>query len=447
MRLLPPKQFLIFLIVLSLLPTLPQAQSIQNFIKSFTSVGLVKSTPLVKTEINTSNQINLEAAQTGYRDDTTNKVIYGTGEFVTVKRGDTLSTIASDLLGNPQLWPEICALNKLEAQCSSIFVGQKLELPISYFKHQFKKEIQDSHQAQLENSIAKNALTEELLQKTTDELKSAQLKTKNQQKLQEVSQKKLRQKLSAAKKNIDDHVLKEIMLNKTVEDLKSQLKDAQKSHTLKEINLITSAYSRSKVQGSELKLITHDNRSVTVIVSDRHRTQLRDLDGYLIYDNQWGFHKAFLVNKEIFVIFTNHINQKKFGIFFDINGKFQRKTAILQDYEIEAITGVDLDSNGLLGATKTIEGSGKIELMVGPEAYYFARKNGKSVYLRDPRGDIRRSESNFKLLHAEPYKSGLLILYSYNKKLGTYRSNNLGEFQDWYSINSYKAFFDATSRE
>ena len=65
----------------------------------------------------------------------------------------------------------------------------------------------------------------------------------------------------------------------------------------------------------------------------------------------------------------------------------------------------------------------------------------------DPRGNIRSSNDKLKLLHVEKFKKGLLVLYSLEDKLGTYRSNNMGEFQDWYHIKSYQKFFDVTSEE
>ena len=134
-------------------------------------------------------------------------------------------------------------------------------------------------------------------------------------------------------------------------------------------------------------------------------------------------------------------------MYFNLAGEMKKRTALLQKYEIEAITGLDLDGNGQLGAAHTVEKSGEVQLIVGADARYFAIKNGARIPILDPHGNVRSSKSKFKLLHVEKFKNGLLTLFSYENKLGTYRSNNMGEFQDWYHIKSYKKFFEITSEE
>ena len=107
----------------------------------------------------------------------------------------------------------------------------------------------------------------------------------------------------------------------------------------------------------------------------------------------------------------------------------------------------DLDGNGQLGAAQAIETTGEVQLIVEADAGYFAINNGARIPMLDPRGKIRSSNSKFKLLHVEKFRNGLLILYAHDGEIGTYRSNDMGEFQDWYHIKTYQKFFDVTSQK
>ena len=190
-----------------------------------------------------------------------------------------------------------------------------------------------------------------------------------------------------------------------------------------------------------------NDKSVEVMLDQDRTVRLKNLDGDLIFEDQWKFTRAFVLNNQIFLVRESESNQKKFGMYLNLAGELKKRTAILQDYEIEAITGLDLDGNGQLGAAQPIEKSGEVQLIIGANAGYFAIKNGAKIPMLDPRGNIRKSNSKIKLLHVEKFKNGLLTLFSYGDKLGTYRSNNFGEFQDWFHIKSYQKFFDVTSVE
>lgn len=51
-------------------------------------------------------------------------------DIYTVKAGDSLSTIARDVLGDLSRWPELARLNLL-SQPYTIFPGQVLSMPVS----------------------------------------------------------------------------------------------------------------------------------------------------------------------------------------------------------------------------------------------------------------------------------------------------------------------------
>lgn len=52
------------------------------------------------------------------------------GETYTVRRGQTLTMISDDVLGDPQLWPAIYRANRDQIKDPKVLhVGQKLEIP------------------------------------------------------------------------------------------------------------------------------------------------------------------------------------------------------------------------------------------------------------------------------------------------------------------------------
>lgn len=54
----------------------------------------------------------------------------GAGEIYVVKRGQTLSTISHDVLGDPQLWPAIYRANRDQIKDPTVLhVGQALSIP------------------------------------------------------------------------------------------------------------------------------------------------------------------------------------------------------------------------------------------------------------------------------------------------------------------------------
>lgn len=127
------------ILMLTQLPSSIQAQSLQDFIRDLTRGGLVNNTPLTSTNNNSNSGAKTDTSLIVDNGDVQTNIVRGSGEFITVKRGDTLSTIARESLGDAKLWREICALNKLDTGCSSIVVGQKLELPIQFYSYRAKK--------------------------------------------------------------------------------------------------------------------------------------------------------------------------------------------------------------------------------------------------------------------------------------------------------------------
>ena len=176
-------KLLAIILVLAQLPSSIHAQSLQEFIRDLTRGGLVNNTPLTNTNSDSDRDAKTDTSLIVDNGDEQTNTVRGSGEFITVKRGDTLSTIARELLGDANLWREICALNALGSKCSSIVVGQKLELPVSYFRHQIETRVQDEFQARLADLKTQIVQLESLLTKTNAELGAVQLKFENKKQL------------------------------------------------------------------------------------------------------------------------------------------------------------------------------------------------------------------------------------------------------------------------
>ena len=439
--------FLATFLVLAQFPSSIHAQSLQDFIKDLTRGGLVKNTPLTKTNNNSNSDNETDTGLIFDQGDAQTNFIRGSGEFITVKQGDTLSTIARELLGDANLWREICALNALGTGCSSIVVGQKLELPVAYFKHQIEIRAQDEFETRIADLTTQIVQLEALLAQTKGELGAVQLKLEKQKTTDRLSENKLRQKLHAAVTDIERLTNNEARLTEIIENLKANTQVTLANPAKEKIDYATGSGNSPQFQAKVIEFKVHNDKSVEVMLDQDRTVRLKNLDGDLMFENRWKFTRAFVLNKQIFVVRNLEHSQKKFGMYFNLAGELRKRTAILQDYEIEAITHLDLDNNGQLGVMQTIEKSGEVHLIVGADAGYFAIKNGVRIPMLDPRGNLRNNNSKFKLLHVEKFKNGLLTLYSYENKLGTYRSNNMGEFQDWHHIKSYQKFFEITSEE
>ena len=435
------------ILILTQLPSSVQAQSLQDFIRDLTRGGLVNNTPLTSTNNNSNSGAKTDTSLIMDNGDVQTNIVRGSGEFITVKRGDTLSTIARELLGDANLWREICTLNALGTGCSSIMAGQKLELPVSYFKHQIETRAQDKFQKRLADLKTQIIQLENLLAQSKSELGAVQLKLEKQKTNNRLSEDTLRQKLNAAVTDIERLSNNEAQLTEIIENLRTKTNIEQENHAKEKTDSEAQSGNIPQIQAKNIEIRLQNDKSIKVRLDQDRIVRLKNLDGGLIFENQWKFTRAFELNKQIFVVRESESTKKKFGMYFSLAGELKKRTAILQDYEIEAITRLDLDGNGQLGAAQAIETTGEVQLIVGADANYFAINNGARIPMLDPRGNVRSSNSKFKLLHVENFKNGLLTLYSYENELGTFRSNNMGEFQDWYHIKSYQKFFDVTSEE
>ena len=440
-------KLLAIILVLAQLPSPIHAQSLQEFIRDLTRGGLVNNTPLTNTNSDSDRDAKTDTSLIVDNGDVQTNTVHGFGEFITVKRGDTLSTLARELLGDANSWREICALNALGTGCSSIMVDQKLELPVSYFRNQIETKVQDKFQTRIADLTTQIVQLEALLKQTKGELGAVQLKFEKQKTTSKLSENKIRQKLNAAVTDIERLSNNEARLTEIIENLKANTQVTLANPAKEKIDYAAGSGNSPQIQAKVIDFKVQNDKSVDVILNPDSTVRLQNLDGELIFENQWKFTRAFVLNKQIFIVRKSEPTQQKFGMYFDLAGELKKRTATLQEYEIEAITGLDLDGNGQLGAAHTIEKSGEVQLIVGADAGYFAIKNGARIPMLDPRGNVRSSNSKFKLLHVETFKNGLLTLYSYKNKLGTYRSNNFGEFQDWHHIKSYQKFFEITSEE
>ena len=417
MQFIGRRKILTVVLIITYFPSPINAQSLQDFIRDHTRGGLVNNTPLKST--NNSSNNNLKTQNRSVIDEETKSTtnIQGSGEFVTVKRGDTLSSIADRKLGSTEHWETLCRLNQRQNNCNDLVIGEKIELPSIVFNHRKKIALE-------ELSIKlRTAHKEEIAG-----LKSQIQKLKAELKLTKVVHQNFEKALIKSHVDLKDYERRNANLSKILREYKPSPIDLYPIE-----------------QATPLDLRLEDTHYVIADSLAGKNIILRDFKNRPINNSKWSLISAYSLPNYFFVIRKNKKTNKQYGVYFDRLGNFLGRTPSFQTSDIEALVKSDLNLDGRIGSKLIIEAEGDTTVISDEFGRYTLVNKNNHIRLRSIDGNYLTTSNNISPIHAEQYWNGFLVLFRRSEQIGSFVVNNAGVFMDWYDVKSYHDFFETTS--
>ena len=215
----------IFPLVLAfLLPAQLPAQSLQDFIRDLTVAGLVNNTPITRED---SRPTQEEKSEYQNSEPQPGPPPQGSGEFITVKRGDTLVSIAERELGKANTWREICAVNQIQDRCNAIVVGQRLELPASVFNYRATVDAKITLSNATETLKKENFELQQNLKLAQQQLVNLNNARETQQSSFETQKALLQDALASAEETKEEHALRITELEKVNKSLQNKIRELE----------------------------------------------------------------------------------------------------------------------------------------------------------------------------------------------------------------------------
>ena len=438
----------IFPLVLAvLLPTQLPAQSLQDFIRDLTGAGLVNNTPITRED---SRPPREEKPEYPKSEPQPGPPPQGSGEFITVKQGDTLVSIAERELGDANKWREICAVNQIQDRCNAIVVGQRLELPASVF----------NYRATVDAKITISNATETLKKENFElqqNLKLAQQQLVNLSNARETlkssfeTQKALLQDaLASAEKTKEEHASRIIELEKVNKSLQNKIRELEAKLASNEANETTNADTNNRLINqksirADIIITTTEHKSTVGISLDDKFITLRGSDGLPLEPRTWAELSAFIQPDKIVILHQSTTDKMQHLSIFTLTGNFIESRSNLMESNIEAIAMFDLNGDGKIGKERVIEDSGLATLLTDANGEYQVLFENEKFYLLNANRRAQAPTADYQMLHIEPFQQGFLMLYRSKGQLRTHRYTRIGEFQEMYDINTYTDFFTAVS--